>query len=121
MTTLYTDGSTEATKEQVEAALAILEAAELAAAAQATADSVQAYIDGNAKLSSAGVAAAPDATDPTWVRLVLPADQSAPYFWAAAAGQIVDAYGGKWVTQPTTVRVRSTKAQGHLDVIAAAL
>ena len=122
---LYTDGTTEATREDADTFIAALDAAERAAAAQETADEIQTLIDADeplaTKITTAGVELVADAIDSQWVVLQFPEDTSGlPAFWAGVTGQIASAHGGKQ-TGPYTVRVRKGNALGHLTTVAALL
>ena len=122
---LYTNGTTEATREDAETFTAELDTSEIAAAAQETADEIQALIDADeplaAKITTAGVELVADAIDPQWVLLQFPEDtEGLPAFWAGVTSQIASAHGGKQ-TGPYAVRVRGSKALGHLKTVAALL
>ena len=119
---LYTDGTTEATREDADIFIAALDVSDNADAAQATAAEIQALIDADtalaAKMATAGVELVADAIDPQGVLLQFPEDTpGVPAFWAGVTSQIASAYGGKQ-TGPYAVRVRGSKALGHLKTVA---
>lgn len=118
---IYTDGTTLATREQAEAFLASLDAQESAAARQATADTVQAIVDGNLKLSQyADLLASADAVDAAYVVVAFPVDAGTPKFWAGAAAQFAkDATATQ--LSPYSVRLRADVAQAFLVELAAVL
>ncbi len=129
---LYTDGTIEATQEEVEAALAAIVAApEKQARRDENVAEVQAFIDthdtskeGETEifpLSAAGFVASADALDEMWVAVTFPTDAGLPAFYAAAAAEIVQTHGGKYVTAPYVVRQSKGKWAGHLARIATAL
>lgn len=118
---LYKVGTEEATKEEVEAELAVIEAAESLAAREATQAEVQADIDADEKLTAAGVVAQADDLDEQWVEIQVPEDATdGPKFWAGVHGQIVEQYGGQAV-DARTVRVRKDRGKSHLATISALL
>jgi len=118
---LYTDGTIQATTEQIETALAESIAADKLAEREAAAATVQAYIDADAKLSAAGFVASADALDDAYVVVTFPTDAGLPAFYAAAASEIVHTHGGAYVTAPYVVRQSKGKWAGHLARIASAL
>ena len=109
------------TKEEIETALAESIAADKTAEREAAAADIQAYIDADAKLSAAGFVASADALDEVWVVVTFPTDAGLPAFYAAAASEIVQTHGGKYVTAPYVVRQSKAKWISHLNRIASAL
>ena len=96
---LYTNGTTEATREDADAFIAALDVSDNADAAQATAAEIQALIDADAalaaKMATAGVELVADAIDPQWVLLQFPEDTAGlPAFWAGVTSQIASAHSG---------------------------
>jgi len=118
---LYTDGTIQATTEQLETALAESIAADKLAEREASAQEIQDYIDADAKLLAAGFVASADALDETCVVVTFPTDESTPAFYAAAASEIVQTHGGTYITAPYVVRQSKGKWVGHLSRIASAL
>ena len=128
---IYTDGTIEATTEEIEVALAESIAAEKLTERTAAAEEIQDYIDthdtskdGETEifpLSAAGFVASADALDEMWVAVTFPTDAGLPAFYAAAAAEIVKTHGGRYVTAPYVVRQSKGKWSGHLARIATAL
>lgn len=114
---LYTDGTTEATKEEVQGRLTEIDLEESVAERQASADQVQALIDADPKLAARGLTVAADELDHVCVRLTVPADTGdGPLFWKGVHAVLVDAYGAQAISADT-VRVRMAKVPSHLAFI----
>ncbi len=98
---LYTDGSTKASTDQIIAALSDSQAADRASNAEgreATATEIQAIIDADEKLKSAGITAVADHQDIFWVAVQLPSDiDGQPKFWASQASTMGEDLGNNKV------------------------
>ena len=117
---LYTDGKIEATREDAQAHIAALDAAESLAAREATRDEVQAEIDRDVTLGAvAGLQAETDPLDEQWVVLALPADAADTLkFWSAVGELATTDYSAKTIDgQPTKRRMRKDKAVACLTRI----
>jgi len=111
---------TNETTADIEAELAVRKLADTQLARDTTRDEVQAIIDADTKLTSAGIKAQTDKNDEAWVRLSFPADAAgAPAFWGCIAGLIVEA-GGKAV-ETGIVRTAKGRALAHLTTVSALL
>ena len=112
---LYTDGTTKATTDEINAALADSEAAE-SEAREATATELQAFIDADEKLKAVGITAVADEIDEMWVAVQLPDDiDGQPKFWAGQAASIGQDLGGnKARTNANLMRDELTRISGLL-------
>ena len=112
---LFTDGTTKATTDEINAALADSQAAE-SAAREATATELPAFIDADEKLTAAGVTAIADDKDSEWVAVQLPDDvDGQPKFWAGQAAIIGQDLGNnKARARKDIMRVELTRISGLL-------
>ena len=112
---LYTDGTTQATTEELAAAIA----ADYTAGREATAAEIQEVIDADSNLTSAEIVASADEIDKQWVVVTLPADIGTPKFWESQVSQIV--INGGQDLGSNKVRMRKDKMQNELSRISALL
>ena len=112
---LYTDGTTQATTEELAAAIA----ADYTAGREATAAEIQEVIDADSNLTSAEIVASADEIDRQWVAVTLPADSGTPKFWESQVSQIV--INGGQDLGSNKVRMRKDKMQNELSRISALL
>tara|TARA_R110000824_G_scaffold332758_1_gene519347 strand:- start:59 stop:403 length:345 start_codon:yes stop_codon:yes gene_type:complete len=112
---LYTDGTTQATTEDLAAAAAV----DYAAAREATASEIQETIDDDSNLTSAEIVASADGIDKQWVAVTLPADDGTPKFWESQVGQMV--INGGQDLGSNKVRMRKDKMEKELSRISALL
>ena len=112
---LYTDGTTQATTDEITTALADSQAADTAAR-EATETELQEIIDADEKLTAAGVTAIADDKDSQWVAVQLPDDvDGQPKFWAGQAAIIGQDLGNN------KARTRKDKMQVELTRISSLL
>ena len=116
---LYTDGTIQATTEEINTALTDSQAAD-AAAREATATELQEVIDADAKLKSAGITAVADTVDEQWVAVTLPTDEEGVLkFWAGQIETMV--LSGGQDLGSNKARMRKDKMQNELVRISALL
>ena len=113
---LFTDGTTKATTDEINAALADSQAADNTEERDETAVELQAIIDADEKLKAAGVTAIADEVDEQWVAVQLPSDADGqPKFWAGQAASIGEDLGGnKARTSKNLMRVELARISALL-------
>lgn len=115
---LYTDGTTQATAEELDTAVAAA-AADYAAARETTAVEIQEVIDDDSNLTSAEIEASADGVDKQWVAVTLPVDDGTPKFWESQVSQMV--INGGQDLGSNKVRMRKDKMLTELSRISALL
>ena len=127
---LYTDGSIDATDEEVAAEH---QARTLVIEAETNRALIQGYIDGTETEGGAvpvtpnlaaqqvnGLGVDADEIDGSWVVISFPADASTPKFWAGVMGQIL-AGKAKTTADPLKLRIPAGKAIEYLKQVDALL
>ena len=110
---LYTDGTTQATTEEITTALADAQASDNTAAREATATELQEVIDADANLKAAPITAVADTVDEQWVAVTLPTDEEGVLkFWEGQVETMVLNSGQDLGSNK--VRMRKDKMQVEL-------